>query len=360
MPKVNMQELGRLLGGDAPPQQIMLCGEDVLRVETIEKRIVKKLTDGGALSDTVFDGSAPDLDRLADACGFCPMFQPYNIIIIRDLDPDTVPAAQIDALLEIIKDPAPRVIVLLVMRTVPAYEVKRDAPVFLPKFKKIASFFEKQGVLCICEKKNAFALAKTIQESAARAGVEFPRQLAEELANRCLCDSKLISAEMAKLLACADGGSVTREMLDALVAPLPDADAFALARAVTGGRGASAMQLLAQLTAKSEDTKTILSLLSRITAAFTDLYRAKLGQGAGKQTEQITADFGYPKNREFAVRNALRDAGALTREQLRTCVRILRQTDRECKSSRTPPRLLLEQAIVRMLRVRRDGTEDIG
>ena len=357
MPKLAATDLVKQVGTDNPPQLCFICGEDTLTVTQTEKRIRKKLTDGDALSDTVFDGQAPDLDRLADACSFCPMFQPYNLIILRDLDPDTVPAADIDRMITIFGEIAPQTVVLVVMTAVPVYEIRRNEPSILPKFKKITTFFEKNGVLCICEKRNAIMLGKQIIERAKRHGSEISRQDAEDLANRCLCDSTLIHTELDKLLACADGEPITHEMLDALVAALPDADAFRLARAVTGGNGKAAFRLLEQLTAKSEDTKTILGLLTILSSTFTDLYRAKLGQGAAKQQQEIAADFGYPKNREFAVRNAMRDCGSMSLPQLRTCIRILRMTDKNCKSTKTPPRMLLEQAIVRMLRVRRDGTE---
>ena len=360
MPKLAAADLLREIGSEHPPQLCFLCGEDTLAVTQLEKRIRKKLTDGDALSDTVFDGQEVDLDRLADACSFSPMFQPYNLILIPDFDPDAHPSSAVDTMLGIFAEPAPRTVILIVMRALPCYEVKRGAPVFLPKYKKLTAFFEKQGVLCICEKKTAIQLGKQIQERAAKYGSEISRSDAEQLANRCLCDSALIQAELEKLLACADGGPITADMLDALTAALPDADAFRLAKAVTGGNGAAAFRLLEALTAKAEDSKTILGLLSILSTTFTDLYRAKLGQGAAKQTEVIAADFGYPKNREFAVRNAMRDCGSMSVPQLRTCIRILRETDKSCKSSRTAPRLLMEQAIVRMLRVRRDGTEASG
>lgn len=360
MARLAANELLRGISSENPPQLVFLCGEDTLTVAQTEKKILKKLTDGDALSDTAFDGQDVDLDRLADACSFCPMFQPYNVILIRDFDADAHNPSAVDTMLEIFGNIAPRAVVLIVMRALPCYEIKRNAPVFLPKYKKLMSFFEKQGVLCICEKQGAFQLAKGIQDRAKKAGSEISRQLAEELANRCLCDSTLIDSEMKKLLACADGGEITKDMLDDLTAALPDADAFRLARAVTGGNGTAAFRLLRDLTAKSEDSKTILGLLSVLSTTFIDLYRAKLGQGAAKQTEVIAADFGYPKNREFAVRNAMRDCGGMTVPQLRTCIRILRETDKSCKSTRTAPRLLLEQAVVRMLHVRRDGTEAAG
>ena len=357
MAKLTAADLVREYASEKVPQAVMLCGEDTLAVAQLEQRILKKLTEGDAPAYTAFDGQAPDLDRLADACAFCPMFQPYNVILIRDLDADAVPAADIDAMLSIWKELPDRVVVLIVQRTVPVYEVKRGAPVILPKYKKLTAFFEKSGVLCICEKKNAITLGKQIAERAKRHGSEISRADAELLASRCLCDSTLIHTEMNKLLACADGGPITREMLDDLTAPLPDADAFKMAKAVTDGRGAAALRMLADLTARSEDTKTILGLMSIMSSTFTDLYRAKLGLGNAKEAEQIAADFNYPKNREFSVKYAMRDCTSMSLPQLRTCVRILRETDKNCKSSRTAPKLLLEQAIVRMLCVKRDGSE---
>ena len=358
MPKLAAADTVREMSQETPPQLCYLCGEDGVAVAQTEQRILKKLTDGDAMAYTAFDGQELDLERLTEACGFCSMFQPYNVILIRDLDADALAPSAADALLKLWEDLPPRVIVLVVIRGIAVYEVKRNVPVFTPKQKKFAGFFEKNGILCVCEKKNAIQLGKQIQERAKRHGCDISREDAELLANRCLCDSTLIHTELDKLMACADGETITFRMIDALTVQQPDADAFRLARAVTGNDGKTAFRLLEALTAKSEDSKTILGLLSILSSTFTDLYRAKLGAAAAKQSEDITADFGYPKNREFAVRNAIRDCKNMTLPQLRTCIRVLRETDRACKSSRTAPRLLLEQAIVRMLRVDREGRED--
>lgn len=355
MPKLNAVDTLREMSTENPSSCCYLCGEDGVAVMQLQKKILKKLTDGNALSYTVFDGQNLDYDRLAEACMFCSMFQPYNVILIKDLDPDAMAPSMADQLLTLFKELPSHVVVLVVISALIPYEIKRGEPVFLAKHKKIAAFFEKNGILCVCEKKNAIQLGKQIQERAKRHGCQIDRREAEMLANRCLCDSTLIHTELDKLMACADGGVITAEMLEALTAVQPDADAFRLARAVTSGDGNTAFLLLNALTAKSEDSKTILSLLAIISGTFTDLYRAKLGQGAAKQQEEVAVDFGYPKNREFAVRNAMRDCKSMTLPQLRACVRILRETDRACKSSRTAPKLLLEQAIVQMLRVPRSG-----
>ncbi len=353
MPRLSAQDTLREMSRETPPACCYICGEDGVTANNLQKRILKKLTDGDALSYTVFDGQELDFDRMAEACMFCPMFQPYNVIVVRDLDPDTMPAATLDAALELWKNLPERVVVLVMISALQVYEIKRGEPAFLPKHKKIATFFEKNGILCICEKKNAIQLGKQIQERAKRHGCEIGRNEAELLANRCLCDSTLVHTELDKLMACADSGEITMEMLDALTVAQPDADVFRLAKAVTAGNGSEAFSLLQMLTAKSEDSKTILGLLSILTSNFTDLYRAKLGLGAAKQQDTIAAEFGYPKNKEFLIRNAMRDCRNMSLPQLRACIRILRETDRACKSSRTAPKLLLEQAIVRMLRAPR-------
>ena len=59
-------------------------------------------------------------------------------------------------------------------------------------------------------------------------------------------------------------------------------------------------------------------------------------------------DFAYPKNRLFAVKNARRDAGRFTATQIRGCVKALYRADLALKSSRTPPRLVLEQMLGEM------------
>lgn len=359
MPKLSVTDTVKQFAADAPPSLCYLCGEDGITVTQTLQKIIKKLTDGDAMAYTEFDGQELDYDRLADACSFCSMFQPYNVILIRDLDGDLLAPTVMENLVKLLSDLPDRVIVLIVIQGIAVYEVKRNEAVFLPKQKKIASICEKKGVLCICEKKNAVQLGKQIMERAKRHGCDISRGDAELLANRCLCDSTLIHSELDKLMACADGSLITSEMLDALTVQQPDADAFQLARAVTGNDGTTAFRLLAALTARSEDAKTILGLLAILSGTFTDLYRAKLGAGNAKQISEICEDFGYPKNREFSVKYAMRDCTAMSLPQLRTCIRILRETDRACKSSRTAPKMLLEQAIVRMLRVRRDGQEDI-
>ncbi len=356
MPKLTATELIRAAGTSAPGV-IFLCGEDSEEVARTEKRLTRKLAPGSELADTVFDGQALDLTRLEDACAFCPMFADRNLIVIRDLDPDSFSAKQSEEFLRILRNLPENATVLVSMRTLPTYEVKRGAPVFSAKYKKYTTFFEKQGALCVCEKKTPAVLGQRLEKRAAESGGVLERRLAQELASRCACDSALAERELDKLLACAAGQPITKEMLDDLVTTVPESNIFALARAVTSRNAEQAFGILNDLTAKSEDTGTILGLLSVLSGAFLDMYRAKAGSLASKTIADIARDFGYPKAREFAVRNAARDCAGMTTEQLRTCVEILRDTDRAIKSSRTPPRLLLETAIVRMLHVDRGGAE---
>ncbi len=53
------------------------------------------------------------------------------------------------------------------------------------------------------------------------------------------------------------------------------------------------------------------------------------------------------------MKNAFRDAGKSSLEQMRACILILRDTDAALKSTRLDGRILIEEAITRMLAVER-------
>ena len=186
-------------------------------------------------------------------------------------------------------------------------------------------------------------------ERASRSGCSLSRQNAEQIAQLCLCDTMRIGNELDKLCAYAEGGEITGEAISMLVAREDSLNAFALARAVTARNGRAAMEALDIL---SQQRNEPVMLLSAITSAFLDLYRAKAAQAAGKHHEHVLEDFSY-KGREFAVKNAFRDAGKSSLEQMRACILILRDTDAALKSTRLDGRILIEEAITRMLAVER-------
>lgn len=87
--------------------------------------------------------------------------------------------------------------------------------------------------------------------------------------------------------------------------------------------------------------------------AFSDFYRAKCALAAGKTADQVAVDFGYPKNRLFAVRNAFRDVRSVSTARLDGCIAALTRADASLKSSRADDRLILEQMLGEMIQAGR-------
>ena len=56
MPKLSAADTLREMSKETPPSCCYICGEDGVSVSQLQKRILKKLTDGDALSYTTFDG----------------------------------------------------------------------------------------------------------------------------------------------------------------------------------------------------------------------------------------------------------------------------------------------------------------
>lgn len=319
-----------------------LYGKDVAGVAAFTKRLIKKL-DGDVQK---YDGRDLELEQLADAVGQYSMFAQTNVILINDPPAEDWSANRIQSFLKCLEDVPSSTVVIC---NVTGFDVCGGKKAPTPKHKKLIDFFAKHGVVCNFEAKTAAQLVKPMMERASRSGCSLSRQNAEQIAQLCLCDTMRIGNELDKLCAYAEGGEITGEAISMLVVREDSLNAFALARAVTARNGRAAMEALDTL---SQQRNEPVMLLSAITSAFLDLYRAKAAQAAGKHHEHVLEDFSY-KGREFAVKNAFRDAGKSSLEQMRACILILRDTDAALKSTRLDGRILIEEAITRMLAVER-------
>lgn len=332
--------LAAVQGGDAR-SLYFLYGKDVAAVEAYTAKLLKRLG-GDSLSVQKIEGSELDLGALADAVGQLSMFADRNLIWIHDPPAETWSAERMTAFLKLLDGISSATTLVC---NITGLDVWGGKKTIAPKYKKLVDYFTKNGQVCCFEQKTAAALGKAVADRAARSGCTISRQNGELLAELCRCDTVRLGNELDKLCAFAAGGEITAETIRLLVAKLPDENAFALARAVVSQNGKAAMEALEQLCAQRQEPVALLSVISM---AFLDLYRAKAAQAAGKHQDHITADFPY-RGREFAVRNALRDCAKTSLPQLRACMNILCETDASLKSTRTDGRTQIEIAITRML-----------
>ncbi|MBQ8905023.1 MAG: DNA polymerase III subunit delta [Ruminococcus sp.] len=319
----------------------LFYGKDVAAVAANTAKLFKKL--GADLSAVQkYEGDTLDLNELSDAVTQHSMFADRNVIWLHDPNAEEWSAEKLSALLGVLGDVASCTTVVC---SITGFDVCGTKKTPSAKHKKLIDFFTKNGIVCQFEQKTAAQLGKSIAERAAKQGCTISRQNAEHLAELCACDTVRLKNELDKLCAYVQSGEITQDTIRQLVARLPDENAFVLARAVVAGNGKAAMAALDQLCAQRAEPVALLSVISM---AFLDLYRAKAAQAAGKHQDHITADFSY-RGREFAVRNALRDCAKSSLPKLRACVAILCETDAALKSTRTDGRIQIEMAITKML-----------
>jgi DNA polymerase-3 subunit delta len=89
-------------------------------------------------------------------------------------------------------------------------------------------------------------------------------------------------------------------------------------------------------------------VLSALSGAYTDLYRAKALEADGLPLQTGIDAFGY-RGREFRLKNAARDGRRVSAKALGESIDLLAETDMAMKSAPGDRRVMLEQTVVELL-----------
>ena len=320
-------------------------GKDIAAVESYTKKLVSKTVDkeNEACNLHRFDGKTFDIDIFSDACDALPFFADYVCCTVCDLSAESLNADTLKRLTEIISD-LPETTVLIFYYT--SVDVTDGKKYPTAKNKKLMDAVGKVGGVCNFGLKTPYALGKEIMSRVSGMGGNISKDAAEFLAVQCSCSTMLIENELQKLTAYAGENEITIDIIKELSPRQIETTSFDLAKAICRMDRKTAMRLLNDLF--EENTEPI-AILYAITGNMVDLYRARAAISCRRTPEDVKTDFGYPKNIAFRVDNAFRDVQKIPMPHLRNCMRILADTDAAVKSSRTDNRILLEEAIVKML-----------
>jgi len=314
-----------------------LYGKEPFLVKTYADRIIDKCLSGErGFNLAKFEGS-PDVSRISECVQTLPVFADRKVVLLNDLDAEKTDA---DALAKIFSDiPESTAVVISVTGFVP--DLKKA------KTKKLVEIIDKHGACVEFGKLSEAKTADLIAKRAARSGCGISRVNAVHLATLCLCDLTLIANETDKLCAYANfGGEITREAIDLLTARQLDASIYALAAEITAKKSGSALRVLDELINLGNPPVMIMSALS---AAFIDFYRAKTGVDAGKRADAVAADFNYAKNRAWAVGKAVSAVARTPAAKLRACVLALANADYKLKSAPFDDRYIMERAVAELI-----------
>ncbi len=314
-----------------------LYGEETYLTGLYSDRIVKAA--GGDEADGLNFlrlRGAPDMNSLSDFAESLPFFAEHKCVKITDLDAEELDNDQLKALISLIEQ-LPDTTVLVIAQT--GIEIDDKKP--KAKTKKLIQTVEKCGAVCKMSFMTVERTASMAAKKAARSGCVLSQENAVYLSQMCGRSLTLIQNEVDKLCSFRQSGEITKEDIDALTPRQIDVSVYALADCILSGSPGRAYRMLDDIFAECVEPIIIMSALS---GAFVDFYRAKLGQQAKRSAADAAKDFGY-YGRAFVMTNAYNTVRRMSGDFLNKCIAVLFRTNLLMNSSRTDSRILLERAI---------------
>lgn len=319
----------------------LLYGEEPYLVTEYAKRIISRAA-GGPMEDfnlQYFDGKAP-VEEIAEAVEALPLMAERKCVVVSDFDAEGANASETAKIKQLLTDPPETCVLLFRQRSV-LVNPKKSA-----KWRNFIKLVDQCGSSVFFAQRDAASLAKSLSENAAARGYTLPTDCAKYLIRQCGQNLSILLGEMEKICAfCGEKTDITREAIDAVVVKSSETAVYRLANALITGQYGDAFRILDTLFYQREEPVFILGALA---SAYIDLYRAKSGLEGGMPIPEVAKLFEY-RNMEFRIRNAARDCRKLTIEQIRESLEWIFQTDLKLKSTRTQPRILLEELLSRLL-----------
>lgn len=328
MPFLTAEECAKKIRGGDHDRLYLFYGRDVGALEPFAKKLINKLCpkDAQVMNLHSFDAREMDMEALADSVQVLPMFAERVVVTVSGLNMDTLPKSRGDLLRGIIADIPETTVMIILAGGEDRYKNRRS---LTDKNKRFADLCAKHGTVCEFAYKSVSESARAAQAAISRGGASISRRDAEYLAQLCLCETAHMNSEIEKLCAFANGGEIRREDIDALCVRKIESDGFGLALNILRGNAMFVFKRLDELKAQNYEPTQILAIINM---SLTDIYRAKLCRSSGLGWQDCASDFGYAKNREFAVKNAFSECSNIPLERIRRAAALLSDAELRLKT----------------------------
>ena len=313
-------------------------GAEGYLTEQYARMVIRETVEEGfdAFNLQRFDGQEVSVAELEDAVEALPLMTDRKCVLVRDFDPC---GSESDRFLKLVEAVPDSCVLVFWQMTVQPDKRKNGWKDFL----KIA---DNKGVVMNFERKDPADAAKMLAGGAKRRGCRLDVGDAYYLVEQVGNDLNLLIHELDKLCALAgEGGEITKRMIDAACPKNLEAKIFDLSKAILQRRRQTAFDLLYQLRVHREEPIAVLGTLSN---AFADLYRGKVASASGMPADALARAFKSYKNKEWKLKNAVRDSARISVDALRHCLEILAETDTTLKLRSGDEWVLLEQTVARL------------
>ena len=291
------------------------------------------------------DGKDTSLNEIYDCTSSFPMMSDYTCTLVKDYPLNTFigDRGKVDEdFLNVISD-IPESSILVFWMDVTEVDEKNS------KWSKVLKLFDEYGASVKIDKRSRSALEKLLISSAAKKDCTLSRDTAYYMINLVGEDMSTLQNELNKVCAFVNSGEITRKHIDETVIISVEAKIFQLSRMIVKGEADSAFENLANLFKLREEPVVISSVLSK---AFVDMYRVKAAKEKGLSYKTLGDDFPSSyKGRGFVLDNASSDAAGYSLSQLKEALNLLSDADRRLKSTGEDSRIILEELVLRLLRL---------
>lgn len=326
-----------------------IFGEESYLKEFYVNFLIKKLASGPFEDFNLhrFDGKGTTLSDILKDADLLPMMGGYNFILVCDY-PFDKSEKDCKEIKEYLKD-VPETTVLLFWYNSLFPDVKKNA-----KWKGVEAAFAKYGSSVELRKRSESELVKLLVSGCKKRNAALSADHARYLIAVSGSDIKTLLNEVQKLSAYADGGEITKDIIDRLAVRCLQARIYDLSNVMVRGNYDKAYSVLDSLFAAKEDPVKVLSAIS---GCFVDMYRVKCAKSAGLDFDDVGKYYNY-KGREFALKNAARDCASLSFAQLRNSLDVIMDADNALKSTSADSRLILEEMLVKLLLISKEVKYD--
>lgn len=317
-----------------------------------EKYLVKKYTESlvrnvVGKNPSEFDyyrlNSETPLEEIFDASEQISMFSDKKCVSVIDYDINALSENDYKELENFCSDISPHTVLIFSMLTLDtSAKKKKDGK---SKFSRFAAAAGKYGTVLELNKVGDATLELQLVKWAEKNGVKLHRVNAGKIVSMVGTDMTALKNEVDKLSAYVNGGEITAETIKLLCVKNTETKIYNLSKYIMKNDFNSTYSELNILFGQGERPEIILSGLS---SAFVDMYRAKAVVESGKNISEAAKEFKYG-NREFVLKNAAYNASKYSIGTLRKMLDIILETDIKMKSTRAEPRILIETLVAKML-----------
>ncbi|MBR5559576.1 MAG: DNA polymerase III subunit delta [Oscillospiraceae bacterium] len=326
----------------------LLYGEESMTVERWATRLIKEAV--GDTQDpfllTRMDGrEGVDPDELSDAAEALPFMAPRKCVTVEDFDPDALSSTDFSKLEQLLSDPPPTCVMVFTMKSRSPEPSRKKGEEGGSKGKKLLKLVEAKGAAAHFGVATASDAGRLARDTAKKLGCVMPNQVSSALVAACGGNLHAVVCETEKLCAYAGGGELTLQQLQQVGVQSVEASVFDLSRAILRMDYTTAMAIVSNLMFLRESPVGVLTILS---SAFVDLYRAKAARSGHITDKQAMKDLGYLGGRTFLYTRAAESESRYSHEFLVKALETLTQADQAMKSTGADGRVLLEQTVTKL------------